>query len=175
MNLVPTTLPGNVKIDLPEKSYLHDLIKSFKDSAASATASAKSIVADDLKFNDSTAKLAADSSTATSRLATILKAFGSAKLKIAGHTDNVGDPEENKKTSLARANAVKDALVDAGVPADRITTAGQPVRKDRSHPMIPKRGERRTGTLSCQLCRSERSSESARRISGDFADKGGVL
>jgi outer membrane protein OmpA-like peptidoglycan-associated protein len=124
MNLVSTTLPGNVKIDIPENSYLQDLIKSLKDSAASATASAKSIVADDLKFNDSTAKLAADSSTATSRLATILKAFGSAKLKIEGHTDNVGDPEDNKKTSLARANAVKDALVDAGVPADRITTAG---------------------------------------------------
>jgi outer membrane protein OmpA-like peptidoglycan-associated protein len=124
MKLVPTTLPGNVKIDLPENSYLQDLIKSLKETAASATASAKSLVADDLKFDDSTAKLSADSSTATSRLATILKAFGTAKLKIEGHTDNVGDPGENKKTSLARANAVKDALVDAGVPADRITTAG---------------------------------------------------
>jgi outer membrane protein OmpA-like peptidoglycan-associated protein len=46
----------------------------------------------------------------------------SSKVKIEGHTDTVGDPAENTKISLDRANAVKDGLVKAGVPADRITT-----------------------------------------------------
>ena len=36
-----------------------------------------------------------------------LKAFGTAKLRIEAFADNVGDPAENKKTSLARATAVR--------------------------------------------------------------------
>jgi outer membrane protein OmpA-like peptidoglycan-associated protein len=53
-----------------------------------------------------------------------MKAFGNAKLKIVGHTDDVGDPDQNKKMSLDRATAVKDALIKAGVPADRVIAEG---------------------------------------------------
>jgi preprotein translocase subunit SecF len=43
---------------------------------------------------------------------------------ITGHTGADGDPEANARLSNARAEAVKAALVDAGVPQDRIQTRG---------------------------------------------------
>ena len=98
------------------------VVKSLTDGAGAT--SSKSTVADDLRFDDATGKLKSESSAATTRLAKVLTAFGKVKLKIEGHTDNMGDPGDNKKKSLERATAVKDALVEAGVPADRITVEG---------------------------------------------------
>ena len=45
-------------------------------------------------------------------------------MRLEGHTDNTGDTEENKKLSLARAEAVKDALLRGGIDASRMTTEG---------------------------------------------------
>ncbi len=120
--LVSISLPGNLKIDVPANSYVEKLVTSLTDNTGAG--SSKSVVADDLRFDEATGKLDSESSTATILLAKILKAFGNAKLKIVGHSDNVGDPEVNKKKSLARATAVKDALVEAGAPGDRITVEG---------------------------------------------------
>jgi len=46
------------------------------------------------------------------------------RIRITGHTDNVGDRDSNAKLSQARADAVKQYLVDKGVAADRIETRG---------------------------------------------------
>jgi outer membrane protein OmpA-like peptidoglycan-associated protein len=119
---VSLSLPGNIKLDVPEHSYLQAMVQFFTDGAG--TREPKSFVADNLNFEGNTAKLSADSSTAISSLATIMKAFSSAKLKIEGHTDNIGDPAQNKKIALDRANAIKDALVKAGAPGDRIIAEG---------------------------------------------------
>lgn len=54
----------------------------------------------------------------------VLKEQKHPKLRIEGHTDSVGSPEENRKLSLARAESVKSQLVGQGYPSDRITTAG---------------------------------------------------
>ncbi|MBP6729997.1 MAG: OmpA family protein, partial [Microthrixaceae bacterium] len=47
-----------------------------------------------------------------------------AKLQVAGHTDDVGDAAKNQALSEQRANTIRDALVARGVAADRLTTAG---------------------------------------------------
>jgi OmpA-OmpF porin, OOP family len=120
--LVSISLPGNVKIDVPESSYVEKLVTCLTDNTGAS--SSKSVVADDLRFDEATDKLDSESSSATILVAKVMKAFGNAKLKIVGHSDNVGDPEVNKKRSLARATAVKDALVEAGAPGDRITVEG---------------------------------------------------
>ena len=58
------------------------------------------------------------------RLADITTRMG-AKLEITGHTDVVGNSEDNIKLSKARAQSVKDYLVqDCGIPAESIEIFG---------------------------------------------------
>jgi outer membrane protein OmpA-like peptidoglycan-associated protein len=45
-------------------------------------------------------------------------------LTVVGHTDNIGTEAYNQGLSERRAASVKEYLVDAGVPADRIMTQG---------------------------------------------------
>jgi outer membrane protein OmpA-like peptidoglycan-associated protein len=46
------------------------------------------------------------------------------KLRIEGHTDNVGDDAMNETLSETRAKSVRDALTKRGVDGDRLETAG---------------------------------------------------
>ncbi|MEE4331457.1 MAG: OmpA family protein [Wenzhouxiangella sp.] len=46
------------------------------------------------------------------------------RIRIEGHTDASGPAEVNQRISLERAEAVKAALVDMGIGADRITAIG---------------------------------------------------
>ncbi len=46
------------------------------------------------------------------------------KLEIGGHTDSQGSDVNNQRLSEARAQAVREALVGRGVPADRVEAVG---------------------------------------------------
>jgi hypothetical protein len=56
------------------------------------------------------------------------------KIRIEGHTDNVGRPEYNKTLSDKRANSVMKWLTDHGVAKDRLIAKGygqeQPIDKN---------------------------------------------
>src|SRR5205823_6361158 len=45
-------------------------------------------------------------------------------LRIVGSTDSIGDPGFNLKLSRQRADSIKTALIERGISADRLTTAG---------------------------------------------------
>lgn len=47
-----------------------------------------------------------------------------ARIEIAGHTDNVGNPKSNKSLSLRRAQACRDYIVSKGVDPERIEAVG---------------------------------------------------
>ena len=56
-------------------------------------------------------------------VATVLKQYGNARVSVAGYADARGDDPANARLGQARAEAVKGALVSAGIAADRIETA----------------------------------------------------
>jgi OOP family OmpA-OmpF porin len=63
--------------------------------------------------------------TTIGQAAAAFKAKGSARITATGHTDTSGPEAYNMALSLRRANAVKDALVRNGVPAQAITVIGK--------------------------------------------------
>lgn len=75
-------------------------------------------------FKLGTAELLPEGAPALDQLATELKARPTLKLRVAGHTDKIGEPQKNQTLSEQRAEAVKDYLVKAGIAAERISTAG---------------------------------------------------
>jgi outer membrane protein OmpA-like peptidoglycan-associated protein len=56
--------------------------------------------------------------------AAAFKSKGNARITATGHTDTSGPESYNMALSLRRANAVKDALVREGVPAQAISVIG---------------------------------------------------
>ncbi|MCS6832939.1 MAG: OmpA family protein [Flammeovirgaceae bacterium] len=54
----------------------------------------------------------------------MLKKDPSVRLNIEGHTDNVGDPNANKRLSLERATSVMNALIVRGINKTRLNAIG---------------------------------------------------
>jgi outer membrane protein OmpA-like peptidoglycan-associated protein len=59
-----------------------------------------------------------------SKIAGIVLTQPGLKLEVEGHTDNVGGVEYNQRLSENRANAVRDYLVQQGIPMSSITAQG---------------------------------------------------
>lgn len=71
------------------------------------------------------------------RIAGILMALKGYSISIYGYTDDIGTQAYNLKLSKRRAQAVRDFLVEAGIPASIITTKGF----GESDPRVPGNSE----------------------------------
>ena len=58
------------------------------------------------------------------RVAQILASYPQTTITVAGHTDSTGSEDYNQALSQKRADSVKNALVQRGVDASRITAIG---------------------------------------------------
>jgi outer membrane protein OmpA-like peptidoglycan-associated protein len=58
------------------------------------------------------------------RVTDYMKQFPRTRLRVEGHTDSQGSEELNQQLSYMRAEAVSQALIQRGIAADRIETAG---------------------------------------------------
>ncbi|GLH72475.1 hypothetical protein GETHLI_09770 [Geothrix limicola] len=78
-----------------------------------------------LHFANGKADLGADATAAIQKVADSLKAYpGEYTLEVSGHTSSTGSKAVNKALSKKRADAVAKVLVDAGIPAAKVTTVG---------------------------------------------------
>jgi outer membrane protein OmpA-like peptidoglycan-associated protein len=77
-----------------------------------------------LNFAFGSAKPTPESMGTLDDIAATLNAHPAATIRVESHTDNIGTPESNLDLSQARADSVKSELVDRGVAASRIDTAG---------------------------------------------------
>jgi OmpA-OmpF porin, OOP family len=75
-------------------------------------------------FATGSTKLLSQSFKALNDLVKVLKDNTSLKLKIDGHTDNVGNDDFNKKLSDGRAASVKKYLVSKGIDETRLESEG---------------------------------------------------
>ena len=79
---------------------------------------------DDLRFGISKANLPEGDIPSLDRIAELLNKHPKLTIRIEGHTDSKGREETNLKLSQARADAVKQALTDRGVSAERMSSTG---------------------------------------------------
>jgi outer membrane protein OmpA-like peptidoglycan-associated protein len=94
----------------------------IKDVAVVLTKEEQEIVKkafDNLEFQSGKDIIQPGSLASLDELADLLKKHPTWKLRITGHTDNVGKPAANMKLSEKRAKAVQKYLVSKGVAADR--------------------------------------------------------
>lgn len=75
-------------------------------------------------FETGSAALKKASITELNRLYQLLLDNETLKIQINGHTDNVGNEEDNLQLSEARAKAVYDFLINKGVSSDRLKYKG---------------------------------------------------
>jgi outer membrane protein OmpA-like peptidoglycan-associated protein len=75
-------------------------------------------------FETSSDKLLADSYPILDEVYEVMKQNAGLKLRVEGHTDDVGGDDSNLKLSDKRAASVRAYLVDKGIAADRLESAG---------------------------------------------------
>lgn len=95
-----------------------------------------SFTLDNIYFETSKFDLLQESFKELDELVSILKANGTLRIRVEGHTDNVGDFDKNLELSKKRAQAVKDYLLIKGIAKERVEIQGygqtRPVAKGQS-------------------------------------------
>ena len=77
-----------------------------------------------IRFEESSARIDQASRTLVDEVAAALRPCLGSIISITGHTDSSGSEEGNLALSLARAEAVRDALVARGIPAGGLRVRG---------------------------------------------------
>jgi OOP family OmpA-OmpF porin len=115
----------------PEQAGLKEHQGCLPEEVAKFTGTIKGI-----GFQTGKAKITKSSYPVLDAALKVIQDYPSLRLKIEGHTDNVGKSEKNQTLSEARAEAVKTYLVDKGIEEKRLETVGhgdtQPKQSNKS-------------------------------------------
>jgi len=100
---------------------------AIEASAKAPVAAVKPAAAErfQLFFDFNQSKLTPEAARTVQDVAKAAKAAGYPKLALVGYTDLTGKADFNMRLSLKRAEAVRKALIAAGVPADRLSAEGR--------------------------------------------------
>lgn len=85
-----------------------------------------------VQFETGSARLKPESFLTLDEIARIMGEYPAYSLIISGHTDNIGNADNNQVLSEDRARACKDYLTNAGIPARRMTHIGYGQTKARA-------------------------------------------
>ena len=99
----------------------------------------------DTEFGFDKATLTEEGRDKLDRIVQTLKGTNNPKIDITGYTDRIGPEGYNADLSRRRAEAVKQYLIDHGVPAGVITTAG----RGESNPVVECEGLKGQPLIEC--------------------------
>lgn len=138
---------GRYSVNVAAKGYLNESLSlSAADSTGKTTlrhdfyltplAEGASVTLNKIYFATSEYQLLPESYDELNGLVTMLRENPSLKIRIEGHTDNLGDFDKNVELSRNRANAVRDYLISKGIAPGRLEAKGygatRPVTKGNS-------------------------------------------
>lgn len=98
-------------------------VRSLYDSQQCNTDFDQILGSSSIRFQTGSASIDSGNDALLGQLAELARSCPG-KLNVQGHTDSQGDADNNQLLSLARATAVRDALITRGIDADRIAAAG---------------------------------------------------
>jgi len=98
--------------------------RSRAPAAAPATGASKQMALNDSAFAPGAATLRPEARSNVSAIVAFVNRDKTKQIRIEGHTDDGGNANADLVLSQRRAEAVRDALVGAGVDSRRITTFG---------------------------------------------------
>ena len=116
-----------------EVNRLEAALGQVAETRRTALGLVMSLGGDHLKFEFDQAELRPEDRELLSRIAGILMTSHDYTISVNGHTDDVGTDAYNQKLSERRAEAVRDYLVKAGLPADIVSVQGH----GKSLPLVP--------------------------------------
>src|SRR5262245_58844135 len=107
-----------------EMNRLEGALNQIAETRRTALGLVMNLGSDHLKFEFDKAELRPEDRELLSRIAGIIMTSHDYTISVNGHTDDVGSEEYNQKLSERRAEAVRDYLIKAGLPADIFTVQG---------------------------------------------------
>ncbi len=128
---VSLALPGDVKLEVPAGSYIEGMVQALRKGKP---VESRAFVAGELTFDDR-GGLTPEAEASIAQLARVAGAYPDVKLRVDGReTLRDVDAEKAREAALRRAEAVRDALVRAGVPADRVAAGTVAADLPAEHP-----------------------------------------
>jgi len=105
--------------------YLQPIEKEVAVSVSNTVSETKPIVLNNIFFETASAQLLDRSAGEISRLIELLDENPELRIKIIGHTDNIGNDEDNQMLSSQRAKAVFKKLKEGGISNNRLAYEGR--------------------------------------------------
>jgi outer membrane protein OmpA-like peptidoglycan-associated protein len=116
-----------------ERNRLETALGEIAETRRTALGLVMNLGGDHLKFEFDKAELSMKDRELLSRIAGILMTSHDYTISVNGHTDDVGSDAYNKALSQRRAQAVRDYLAQAGLPAEILSVTGH----GKSLPLVP--------------------------------------
>jgi len=116
---------GDVKKDVDGiKNDVKDIKNTLEKMNQKEVVQKVTATAENIEFMTGKAVLTEESKQLLDEVALLLNSIAWTKMDIAGHTDNVGNADKNKKLSQDRADAVKEYLVNKGLDGNKMFSVG---------------------------------------------------
>ena len=103
---------------------ISSLTRQLENLQLRQTESGVVVTLGDVLFASGEVQLVEGGQSSLEEVVDLLQTEPDKKIRVEGHTDSRGDAEANLELSEQRAQAVREALINLGVAADRVTALG---------------------------------------------------